>query len=224
MNTPLLPKSLKQSAYEIIKHKIVSLEVPPGTFVNEKDLQDELGFGRTPIREALQQLSMEKLVNIVSRRGILVTDIKITDLQRLFEVRLPLEGLAVRQAAVRGREEHWRRMETILAELPPEGQAADNNALIEIDKRWHETLYEAANNIFLQDTLVTLYALSLRLWYYAISDIGDMVAAVKEHQQILDALKAGDADRAAATLEAHIRAFQREIQTALLGKTTDTLK
>jgi DNA-binding GntR family transcriptional regulator len=223
MNTPLPPKSLKQSAYEIIKHKIVSLEIPPGTFVNEKDLQDELGFGRTPIREALQQLAMEKLVNIVSRRGILVTDIKITDLQRLFEVRLPLESLAVRQAAARGREEHWRRMDAILAELPSNGQAADNNALIEIDKQWHETLYEAANNVFLQDTLVTLYALSLRLWYYAISDIGDMAAAVKEHQQILDALKAGDVDRAASALEAHIRAFQREIQTALLGKTTETI-
>lgn len=218
MNTPLPSKSLKQSAYEIIKHKIVSLEIPPGTFVNEKDLQDELGLGRTPIREALQQLSMEKLVNIVSRRGILVTDIKITDLQRLFEVRLPLESLAVRQAAARGREEHWRKMDAILAELPSNNQASDNNALIGIDKQWHETLYEAANNVFLQDTLVTLYALSLRLWYYAISDIGDMAAAVKEHQQILDALKAGDVDRAASALEVHIRAFQREIQTALLGK------
>lgn len=218
MNSTLPQKSLKQSAYEIIKHKIVSLEIPPGTFVNEKDLQDELGFGRTPIHEALQQLSIEKLVHIVSRRGILVTEIKITDLQRLFEVRLPLESLAVRLAAARGREEHWLRMESILANLPSNGQTADNNTLIEIDKAWHEVLYEASGNVFLQDTLITLYAPSLRLWYYALADIGDMLGAVQEHWQILNALKVGNADAAASALEAHIRAFQREIQTALLGK------
>ena len=83
---------LSQTAYQAIKYKIISLELPPGSVVDEFSLRTELGLGRTPIREALQRLSMEKLVTIVPRRGTFVTQIGLTDLQRLSEARLILEG------------------------------------------------------------------------------------------------------------------------------------
>jgi DNA-binding GntR family transcriptional regulator len=208
--------SLSQRAYERIKQKIVSLELPPGSVIMEAELQAELGFGRTPVREALRQLSLEKLVTIVPRRGMFVTDIGVRDLQRLCEVRLELETLAVRLAAQRGVAEDWQRMEAVLAGLP--GAAGlDNGALIAIDQSCHELIYEAADNQFLRDTLITMYALSLRLWYFALAKIGDMRAAVLEHSAILAALKARDAALAARLMEEHIKTFQEEIQAAMLG-------
>ena len=212
-------KSLKQQAYQEIRHKIVALELKPGEVINEADLIRELGLGRTPIREALQRLALEKLVVIVPRRGMFVTDIGLEDLQRLFEVRVELEGLAARLAARRGGEAHWQRMEKVLARLDDQVGDADNETLITIDGKCHEIMYEAADNAFLDDTLSTMYALSLRLWYYSLGKIGGMYDAVWEHRRILEALRAGDGDGAAKLLEEHITSFQKEIQSVMLGTT-----
>lgn len=207
--------SLSQQAYETIKQKIVSLELPPGSVINEAGLQAELGLGRTPIREALKRLALEMLVVIVPRRGMFVSEIGIRDLQQIFEMRLVLEGLAARLAAERGTADQWRRMEVALAELAD--VTIDNEALIAIDQACHEILYEATDNEFLQSTLVSHYALSLRLWYYFLYRISDMRRALWEHIHILEALKAGDGEEAARLMERHIRAFQAEIQAVMLG-------
>lgn len=209
---------LSVQAYEQIRRKIVSLALPPGATVDESALQEELGVGRTPIREALQRLSLEKLVTIVPRRGIFVTEIAITDLQRLFEVRIELETLAARLATERGTAAHWRAMEEALDRV---SQAADtsNEELIVTDEVCHQILYAATDNKFLQDTLVTLYALSLRLWYFALADVTDVRQALAEHRELLNALRAGDAERAEKILAEHIKNFQQEILTAMIGGT-----
>lgn len=208
--------SLSKQAYQAIKHKIVSLELPPGAVIDETALREELGLGRTPIREALKRLALEKLVIIVPRRGMFVTDIGITDLKRLFEMRVALESLAGRLAAERGRPFHWERMETALYRLP-DATVADNETLIAIDEACHYIMYEAADNEFLEDTLTTLYALSLRLWYFSLSEIGKMHSTILEHRDILEALRDGDGDLAAQLLEEHVRSFQEEIQAAMMG-------
>ncbi len=207
--------SLSEQAYECIKQEIVSLKLPPGSVINEAGLQEELELGRTPIREALKRLSLEKLVVIAPRRGMFVTEIGIRDLQQLFEMRLPLESLAVRLAAKRGSDEHWRRMRNALSALPE--TEPNNEAMITIDKTCHEIIYQAADNEFLRDTLVTHYALSLRLWYYFLSRIGDMREVLLEHKLILDALQAKDGNRAAQLMERHIGAFQAEVRLAISG-------
>lgn len=217
MTTP----SLSQQAYQAIKHKIVSLELPPGAVIDENALRQELGLGRTPIREALKRLALEKLVTIIPRRGMFVTDIGITDLRRLFEVRVTLESLAARMAAKRGRPFHWRQMEAALRPLrhvdTSAARPSDNETLIAIDEACHYIMYEAADNEFLEDTLTTMYALSLRLWYFSLSKIGKMHSTILEHRQILEALRDGDGVLAAELLEDHIRSFQDEIQAAMLG-------
>lgn len=209
--------SLSQKAYEQIRRKIVTLELPPGSIVDEGELQEQLELGRTPIREALLRLSLEKLVTIIPRRGIFVTDIRITDLKQLFEVRMTLESLAARLAASRGTEKHWRQMRAALSNLPDHDHPAKNQALIVVDEMCHAIIYEASDNNILKDTLTELYALSLRLWYFFLLKIGNMQSAIEEHIRILEALEARDADQAAYLLEGHIRSFQEEIQAAMLG-------
>jgi DNA-binding GntR family transcriptional regulator len=211
------PISLSEHAYNLVKHKIVSLEFPPGSVLDEALLSASLDVGRTPLREALQRLSRERLVMIVPRRGTFVSEIGIMDLQRLFEVRVVLESLAGRLAAQRGTDEQWRQMEAVLDVLPATDVAVDNHMLIEIDEACHQIIYEAIDNAFLQDILTTLYALSLRLWYFSLPQIGDMRGAIAEHQEILRALQAREAERVALLLQQHILRFQEEIQGTMLG-------
>ena len=217
-DNPNRSPSLSQRAYEQIKYKIISLELGPGHIIDESSLIAELQVGRTPIREALKRLALEKLVTIAPRRGMFVTEIGITDLQRLFEMRLVLESQAARLAAVRGTKRHWQEMEAVLNRLPEEERPFTNEELIAIDEACHQIIYQATDNVFLRDTLNMLYALSLRLWYYALARVGDMETAVLEHRHILEALKQHNADLAAQLLEQHIQTFQEEIQAAMLGK------
>ena len=209
--------SLSQQAYEQIKRKIVSLELAPGALINEGELRHELSLGRTPIREALQRLANERLVMIVPRRGMFVTDIGVADLPRIFEIRLALEPAAVRFAAQRGQSAHWNQMQALLDSSKVDGRQVNNERMIVIDQTCHEIIYDAAQNPFLIDTLSTLYALSLRLWFFSLSQIGSMNQALDEHRQILDALRRQDGDLAADLMVAHIRSFQEEIQAVMLG-------
>ena len=209
--------SLSQQAYEAIKRKIVSLELPPGALIDESALREELGIGRTPIREALQRLSLEKLVVIHPRRGTFVSDVRLADLQRLTELRLTLEALAMRLAAQRGTEEHWQRMALVLAQAPWDKTDTDNEEWICVDQKCHEIAYEATDNPYLRDILTMLYAHSLRLWYIALREIGDMRQAIREHEHILEALRAGDGDRAAQLMQRHILAFHEQIQATMLA-------
>ncbi|MCP5096198.1 MAG: GntR family transcriptional regulator [Chloroflexi bacterium] len=210
------PTSLSQQAYHSIRRKIVALELAPGTVINEANLREAFNLSRTPIREALQRLAQEKLVLIIPRRGMFVSEIGITDLQKLFEARLMLEPFTIRNAAQRGSAKQWSRMEAVLLTTSDTGLEPDNEKLIAIDEACHQIIYEAADNQFLSDTLRTMYALSLRLWYFSLNKIGNMQDAVMEHRHILDALKAKDGDEAARLMEKHILAFQKELQGVML--------
>jgi DNA-binding GntR family transcriptional regulator len=208
--------SLSQKAYEMIRARIVNLQIAPGQFLDETRLQSDLGLGRTPIREALLRLSHEKLVTIVPRRGIFVNDIGIEDLQKLFEVRIVLEGLAARLAAQRGTEAHWTQMDLALSRLD-QNQSIDNSALLSIDESCHLVLYDAASNEILRDMLTTLYALSKRLWVFLAVTSQDTCSWLMEHAAILDALRTKDAARAGILIEQHIQSYQEHIHAAILG-------
>lgn len=208
---------MSQQAYDRIKQMIVALELGPGAVIDETVLQDELGFGRTPIREALKRLALEKLVIIVPRRGMFVADIGIRDLQHLLEVRLVLEKLAARLAAQRGTAEHWRHFDEILQRLETAAAEEDDDALIAADEQFHEALYDATENEFLQSNLTVLYTLNKRLWYYFLAEMGSMKGAVAEHRAIIRCLKARNGEQAAAEIEHHIQSFQETMQAILLG-------
>jgi DNA-binding GntR family transcriptional regulator len=205
---------LSERAYRLIKEKIVRLELAPSELINEQALMEDLGLGRTPIREALLQLAQEDLVNIVPRRGMFVADISITDLQKIFEVRIVLERLCARLAAQRISEEQIARMEAIHRELdavPP----GDIKALMACDTHFHDLLYEAGGNEFLADALHRLYDHSLRLWYLALDRVEDVRGQVDQHVEIVEALKRGDAALAETLTQEHIQQFQREIRAVL---------
>ena len=209
---------LSQQAYEEIKRKIITLELDPGSVLDEAELQEELGLGRTPIREALKRLALESLVSIVPRRGMFVTDIGISDLQRLLEVRLELETLAARLAAQRGTPKHWQKMEALLTEQS-ESAMEDNDIFISIDDSFHEIIYDAADNRFLRDSLTVLLSLNERLWYHFLPEIGRLHLAADDHRLILDSLKSREGELAAKRMKTHIQRLQERLQAIMLGTT-----
>jgi DNA-binding GntR family transcriptional regulator len=157
-------RSQGERAYLLIRDRIITLKLAPGSVIEETRLREDLGLGRTPIREALQRLAHENLVTFVPHRGTFVCDINLTDLHRLTELRLELEGYAARLAAERANARDRAVMEALMAELDGIDEADVDN-LMRLDQRIHRQVYEATRNTFLQATLEETFNLSLRIWF-----------------------------------------------------------
>jgi DNA-binding GntR family transcriptional regulator len=205
---------LSEKAYYLIKEKIVTLELKPLSVIDEQAIRNDLNLGRTPIREALHRLAAEGLVIIAPRRGMFVADISITDLQKVFEVRMVIEGFCAKLAAQRATKDQIAQMEAVFEELK-QLPFEDAEGLMSIDTRLHELLYQAADNEFLSDSLGRLHALSLRLWHLVLNEINNVKESIEEHGEIIEALKVRDEARAEQLLQRHIAHFQREIKAAL---------
>ena len=212
--------SLSERAYHEIRHMIVRLDLAPGDVIREDELQTTLGLGRTPIREALQRLVRDQFVTVIPRRGMYVSRIDVGELGLLYETRATLEPFAMRLACVRGQQHHWDEMAAALVQADA---ASTPDELIAIDRRCREIVWEAADNRFLTDTLDMLYAQSDRLWHLYLGDVADLHLMIDEHREILEALQAGDADRAAELIEAHMRAFDEQIRNAVQRRLTSPL-
>lgn len=205
---------LSDKAYQLIRHKIITLELPPLSAIDEQQLMEELELGRTPIREALQRLAAENLVSIAPRRGIFVAEISLTDLQKIFELRMNLEGFCARLAARRITPSQLNKMKGVMAELDlvPD---KDCRALMSIDEQFHNLLYEAADNEFLSNTLGSLHALSFRIWHMVLDRLGNVRTAMEQHINITNALEQGEELEAERLLQQHISDFQAEIKSVL---------
>ena len=216
---PAPGRSQSEEAYLQIRDRIVSLDLPPGSVVEEARLRQELAIGRTPIREALQRLAHERLVRSVPHRGTFVTDVNITDLARITEVRVVIEGHASRLAAERCGDADRNAMRELLGSLRTE-RIRDQRELMNLDQQIHRQIYRAARNSFLESTLERYFNLSLRLWFLILDHEGDhdvrLRQAVDEHVELLEAIVAGDGDRAEATMRRHVMGFEREIRKALV--------
>jgi DNA-binding GntR family transcriptional regulator len=186
----------------------------PGSVIHESELMQELGLGRTPIREALMQLEAEKLVIVVPRRGMFVTEISITDLQQLYEVRTALEALCASLAAERVTADHLELMKEWAARYEA-ADLDDKKDLMGLDRDFHYLLAEAAGNRFLRNEFEIFYNLSLRIWHLSLDRIRPEDLDVRVHLDILAAIEAHDACRAGALMRGHIQTFHTTLKQYL---------
>lgn len=207
-------RSQSERAYLLIRDQLVTLRLAPGSVIEESRLREELGLGRTPIREALQRLAHENLVSFVPHRGTFVCDINLTDLHRLTEVRIELEGYAARLAAERATSRDRARMESLMAELDTIDESDVHN-LMRLDQQIHRQVYQATRNSFLQTMLEENFNLSLRIWFLGLDRGVRLKAAVEEHRQLLAAIVAHDGDRAAGVMRQHVSGFEQAIRKVL---------
>ncbi len=207
-------QSLSDRAYYRIRELIVSLELQPGSIVDERALMARLGIGRTPVREALRLLARDRLVEVHPRRGIFVSSVEVGDLAALSEVRAPLESLAARLAAERRTEEQAAATAALLDDLAGQREL-DERGLFELDQRLHRHVWTLAGNTFLEETLDGYFVLTLRIWLLALDRVSRLEHAVHEHRRLLEAIRDGDAGAAAETMREHVLGFERAMRAVL---------
>lgn len=207
--------SLADRAYVSIRDRLVMLEIKPGAPINEDRLSDELGVGRTPIREALKRLENERLVVAFPRRGTFATDVNISDLAHISEVRRTLEPMATSAAAERATGAD-RATLTGLRDQLDAGQRPDNNTdLLKMDLSVHRAIYHCVHNPFLENTLIQYDNLATRIWCVFIPRLSGVAGHVSEHVPLLTAIIDGDAEKAAELTRQHITGFEGAIRALI---------
>jgi len=189
-------RSLTDEAYERIQHMIVVGALLPYELLSEADLARELNCGRTPVREALQRLKFEGFVEILPRRGALVTPIDVNRQLDLLETRRPLEEQMVRLAARRATTEQRDEMRRLADGLLTAIRQNDRASYLSINKAIHELQAAATQNQFLGQQMKVIHNLSRRFWFSFITDTASFSAAAEWHARTLQAVADGQVDTA----------------------------
>jgi DNA-binding GntR family transcriptional regulator len=203
--------SLSTRAYAAIRDLIVSLELPPGSLIDERRLVESLGIGRTPVREALRRLAQEQLVEVFPRRGMFVTGVDVGDLARISEVRAVLEPEAARLAATRATDEERDELAALGDRIK---RGAD---LMALDERIHRAVHAAAHNHLLEKTLGEYYVLALRIWMIALDRAQELEKAVEAHRDLIHEIVVGNGDGAAEIMRAHVEGFEQAMRKVLVS-------
>ena len=188
--------SLADRAYSDLEELIVTLRLAPGNAVSEAELSQRLGIGRTPIREALQRLARERLVTILPRRGIIVSEVNVKSQLRLLEVRREVERLVAKNAARRATPEQRTRFTEIARAFEKSAKNNDEVTFMRVDREFNELSVAASHNEFAAGAMGLMHALSRRFWYIHYKQAADMPLTAKLHADIARAIAAGD-DKAA---------------------------
>jgi DNA-binding GntR family transcriptional regulator len=198
--------------YAEIKKRIVLLDYEPGQVLREKELIEEFGVSRTPVREAFIRLEAEGLVRIFPNQGTMVTEVSFQQLKDVFEIRAFLVRLTGQLAAARITGEELDRMRELIHRMKAE---KDPKALMRIDSELHDLINQATKNEVLVKILGMLRDQAVRIWTFSRADDEYYGRLPEEFERLLKALERRDEEESARILEAHTKRFIEHIRSQL---------
>ncbi len=207
--------TLNQKVYFHLREMILSGEINSGMQIEERVLAEEMGVSRTPLREAIGQLSNEGIIEYRPYRGNFVRTFTAKQVNDLFHVRKALEVLAIRLAIPKISQEHIEQIRVILDDVQAALDTSDLDAYGEADRRFHDAIAAITINETLQESLDRLSAQIQLVRNFANRDSDVVRRTSIERPRILAALDARDADLAAQLMEAHIEGVRMSVVAQL---------
>jgi DNA-binding GntR family transcriptional regulator len=190
-------ETLTERAYRLIEEQIVTLQLKPGDILSEQMLSAAFKIGRTPIREALQQLAREGLVTILPRKGILVSDINPRSQLLVLEVRREIERLLSRSGAERATKEQREQLRDIAQGMDRAAKANDDFSFMRLDRELNQLMIDASHNVYAARSMKQLQGLSRRFWYMHYREAADLPLCARLHANQAHAIAQGNGEAAA---------------------------
>jgi len=218
-----MPRGRNTELKSRLEHEIISGDLKPGERLDEMTLASRFDVSRTPVREALLQLTSMGLVEMRPRRGAIVASIGLRDLLEMFEVMAELEGMCARLAARRASDEECAMMRRIHLESRSAVAGGDYDAYYACNVRFHETLYTAGRNSYLAGQTM---ALRNRLAPYRRSQLhqhGRLSGSFGEHENILSAINRRDVDQVEILMKQHLSAQGGSVHDFIASLPADML-
>lgn len=196
--------SLRGRVFHKIREDILSGKYVKGEELKENTIAKELGVSRTPVREALRQIELEGLINMVPNKGATVAGFTSKDVNDIYVIRSYLEGLCAKWACENITEEQIEQLEEIqyLTEFHTKKKHYDQ--LVELDNRFHDIIYEASNSRILNHLLTDYHHYVQRIRMQSLSNDERAKSCLEEHNAILEAIKERNSDKAEELAHQHI--------------------
>ena len=205
---------IRHKIFHALRQEILSCGIRPGEEVRESELAQRFGVSKSPIRDALQKLEFEGLIEIVPRRGHRVAPISISDAEDMLDLREILEAGALRHIAARASDEALRELDGFRT-----ANTDDLAEFAEYNRIFHLSLCELSGNSRLAQTMAGLMENYDRLCVVSLTSlrdaIGGMDDAVVDHNLIIDALQARNAPAAVRVSARHIKKSRTQIMRGL---------
>jgi GntR family transcriptional regulator, rspAB operon transcriptional repressor len=208
-------QSLRDAAYEAIKHQIITCKFKPGECINEASVAKLLGFGRTPVHQALDRLMLEEMVDVIPRKGVIVKPVILSDVLQMVDVRLVNETYCAQLAAERADDADIKALEAVVGRARKAILDRNIQAMMMLDRDFHLALGRATKNTELAELIRKLNERSLRFWYISFTTPDHHNSFQEQHEAILTAVRSHDASRAALAMRAHVDAFRKSVARQL---------
>ncbi len=199
----LTPRALYEEVAELLRQRIFSRELAPGSWIDELKLAEEYGISRTPLREALKVLATEGLVTMKVRRGAYVTEVSERDLADVYHLLALLESDAAGVVAAQATPSQIKELQGLHEEL--EKAVNNRERFFEINEAFHMRLLEIANNRWRDQMVADLRKVMKLNRHNSLLKSGRIEESLAEHRAIMQALSSGDANATAQRMREHFR-------------------
>ena len=197
----LAPRALYQEVAELMRQKIFTRELEPGSWIDELKLAEQLGISRTPMREALKVLAAEGLVTMKVRRGAYVTEVSDKDLRDVYHLLALLESDAAGMVAQHASDEQLQTLKTLHLQLC--NAADDRDRFFALNEQFHMQMLSAANNRWRTQMVTDLRKVMKLNRQHSLLKTGRVQESLQEHQALMDALLARNCALSAQRMQEH---------------------
>lgn len=200
-------------AYDALRRAIVTSAIPGGVPLDEVELAEAFELSRTPVREALKRLAVERFVVWLPRRPPIVAEMSVQDVKQLFEARAALEETVCRITALRISDKQVEDLFALCGQLGDALRAGEFYEAVETDFELHNRIAQGSGNRYLVNSIANLNSGALRLWFQTFEQNPDPDAAENAHRRIIEGLASHDGETAGRASQAQMAAaLQRQLQ------------
>lgn len=198
------PRTLKEDVLNLLRQAIINGKLPPGAELNQTEIANELGISRGPVREALGQLEQEGLIDNVPYKGVVVTALTPEFIEEVYSIRGLLERLAVERAIARLTDDDLDRLNEVVEQMRAAAEAQDQQELVQLDLRFHESIVEMADHKLLLKFWKLLEISVQRCLHSRHQIYRSLDQVIGDHPVLVSAIADRDAERASRLLHQHI--------------------
>lgn len=197
-------ESLGAQVAQVLRHRIVRGELAPGARITEEALAEEFSVSRGPIRDALTQLSFEKLVEVQRPRGVYIVGLTRDDVDQLYSLRGALEQLALSRAMRVEDDARWTAMAAAVGRMGAASDAGDHAAFVAADLEFHSQIYALADHPRLEGAWNQYLPTFAALLEVTINHDEDLHESSGDHMKLMDVMRSGKPEQAAKVLSEHL--------------------
>ena len=211
-------ETIRKKVYHHIREKILNGEIAPGERLIETRLAHDIGTSRTPVREALHSLELEKLIKSIPRVGYIVEGMDVQELEQICEIRSVIEALATRWAMEKSNK---KLAKDLMKNVAKQEKALSKNRLqeyIELDAQFHDIIAKLSGSDRLLELDQTLRRHMLRYRAHVVYAIDTAIRSVEGHRRIVNAIEEGNTAKAIETLQRHLQQSKEDILQYVLSE------